>query len=167
MFSNIPYLGVSGYKNIAVGSPTLRFEQSTQPGTSTAFTPVTLMGGMDYTVVLAGSVNANTGRANSYNDQSFVPAPGKARVRFINATTSVGAVDVYANFSPVLQNLAQAAASSYQEINAGTTDYSANASGQVASVLTVPSTTTTANLVYTVILMGQPGFLNGVVRQDN
>lgn len=167
LFSSIPYEGASGYKIVPVGAVNLRFELANTPGTTTAASAVTFNGGMDYTAVLAGSVLANSARATAYIDQSFPPAPSKARVRFVNATSGVGIVDAYASFAPVVKGLAQNAASSYIELNAGTVDYTVNGAGQGASILSIPPVTVTAGLVYTVFIIGQPGFLKGVVRQDN
>jgi hypothetical protein len=168
LFSSIPYQGASGYKNTASGNATLRAEQGNTPGTATATATTSFIGGTDYTVVLSGSVLQNTTKATVYPDQTFLPPFGKARVRFINATEGIGAIDAYANFSPVANNIAQNTASKYVELNAATTiDYTVNIAGQGSSLVVIPPIKIEANLVYTVFIVGQSGFLKGVVRQDN
>ena len=176
LFFNLEF-GVPGkYTNVSAGSTNLRFELLNTPGTNAASVATTLAGGADYTVVLAGSVLQNTASATVYADQYFPSSAVKAQVRFINATSGVGAIDTVVNNTASVTNVAQNTASKYVDVDAGTARFAAIAKGTDSILASLPVVTkdgdpttipVAAGAVYTIFVIGQSGFTRAAIERDN
>ncbi len=165
------------YTNVNAGATNLRFELANTPGTSAASVATTLEGGADYTVVLAGSILQNNATATVYADRYFPSSATKAQVRFVNATSGVGAIDTFINKTASISNVPQNTASKYVDIDAGTASFAVSAKGTNSILLSLPvvrdqsvdspTVPITAGAGYTIFVVGQFPFLKGGIERDN
>jgi hypothetical protein len=152
VFSNVPYKANSGYATSASGARKIDLQAFGVTSSSVASKTFTLSGGADYTVIAVNRFNAID--IAKLDDNNLLPAVGKVRVRFVNLNVDNGAVDVLANFSKSISNLAYLSASSYQDLDAGTYTFAFNTSNANVVVATTDSLTLETGKVYTVFLFG-------------
>jgi hypothetical protein len=96
-----------------------------------AVTPAT-----DTSVVLMGVPGAQT--VTALTDTNLPGAIGRARVRFVNAGSDVGPVDVLVNFAKVFSNVGNGAASTYIEELEDSYTITFDYAGTTSEILSVP-----------------------------
>lgn len=168
--SNIPFAAASSYQTIAAGVRTLTVEAMATPGAALLTLTPTFPSATDTAIAITGPAGALT--ATLYNEPNFPPAPGRARVRFVNSTVDVAALDVFVNFSRQVSGLAMNTASAGIELaadaTAGTTyEFDFNVSGSSQAGLQLPAVTLLGGQLYTIYVVGPGVALAGVVVQDN
>ena len=169
VLSNIPIAGVSNYQKLAAGTRNLKVEASTNPGATLLSIAPNLASATDTSTALTGTAGALS--ALILNDSNLPPAAGRARVRFVNTSPDLAAVDVFVNFSKQITGLATNSASSYLELTAdaaGTLyEFDFNVTGTGVAVLKLPGVSLTAAKIYTIYVIGPAAALQGVVAKDN
>jgi Domain of unknown function (DUF4397) len=123
--SNIGYASPTNYKSVSSGSRHLQVEP-TGSSNPVIDETVTLNSGVHYT--LATTNFASTIMPLLLADDSTAPSAGNIKLRFVNAATAAGDIDVYVvqpgivpgGVPPTISSLAFNAASDYQSLAAGT-----------------------------------------------
>jgi hypothetical protein len=170
VLSNLPFTGASGYQKTAAGTPTLTVEATATPGaTLLALTP-NLLPATDSSIVLTGPAGALQSLVLA--DNNLPPAAARARVRFVNSSTDVAAIDVFVNFSRQVASLAMNTASSGIEFDADPTlgtsyEIDFNVSGSTLTSLSLPAVILTGGHSYSIYLVGSRTALAAVVTQNN
>ena len=167
--ANVPFGGVSGYEKVATGSRTITVESTATPG-ATLLTVVTdLAPATDTSIAVSGPAGAL--RSLVLSDNNLPSAINRARVRFVNASPDLAAIDVYVNFVRQFSGVASNTASTYSELVAestGTTyEFDFNLAGTVTPVLMLPGVTLTSGKTYTIYVVGAGAAPQGVVSNDN
>jgi hypothetical protein len=168
--SNIPVTGATSYQQTTATKHALSVEATATPGaTLLTFSPV-LTSAMDSSIVLEGPAGAL--QAIMLADNNLPPGPGNAKVRVVNASPDVAAMDVFVNFSKQISALPQNSGTSVFELAAdsvtGTTfKFSFNVAGTAQTLLTLPSVTLIGTRNYTIYLIGPGATLSAGVTQDN
>ncbi|MGH8713628.1 MAG: DUF4397 domain-containing protein [Casimicrobiaceae bacterium] len=168
--SNIPYAAASSYQTTGAGPRTLTVEATATPGATLLTLAPTLAPATDSTITFTGPAGALV--ATVYSDANFPPAVGRARVRFVNSSSDVPALDVFINFSRQISGLLMNTASPGVELDADATagtvyELDFNVSGSSQTSLKLPAVTLLGGQLYTVYVVGPSGALAGVVVQDN
>ena len=168
--SNVPYAGVSNYVVANAGNRTFTVQATATPGANLLTLVNNLASASDTTIVLNGPAGALVGTV--LKDNNLPPAAGRARIRFVNSSPDLGAVDVYINFSKQVSALATNAASSYIEVtadlNLGTAyEFDFNLAGTTTPVLQLKNTTIIATHTYSIYVIGVAAGLQGVVVKDD
>jgi hypothetical protein len=168
--SNIPYAAASSYHTIDAGSPVLTIESTATPGAALLTLTPTFPSATDTAITITGPAGALT--ATLFGDPNFPPALGRARVRFVNSSVDVAALDVFVNFSKQVSALAMNTASPGIEVDADATagtsyQFDFNVSGSSQTSLQLPAVTLLGGQLYTIYVVGPAAALAGVVVQDN
>jgi hypothetical protein len=168
--SNIPVTGATGYQRSTSGAHTLTVEATAAPGaTLLTYSPV-LTPAMDSSIVLEGSAGAL--QAITLADNNLPPGPGNAKVRVVNASADVAAIDVFVNFSKQLSAVPRNSGAYAIELAAdsvtGTTfQFSFIVAGTTQTLLTLPSVTLIGTRNYTIYVVGPGTALSAGVTQDS
>ena len=164
-FFSIPYQNTTSYQPLSAGTHTITFEAVTSPGAAIASTQPTFQPATDSSVFVTGLAGSQT--AVVLSDNNLSGSAGTARLRFVNAATNVGPVDVLINFARRVTALGTNQASAYSELveDAYTIDFVTP--GTSTSLLTMSGVSLTAARTYTLYLMGTPGHLVGVLSRDD
>ncbi len=170
LLSNIPFAGASSYQKTLAGSPTLSVEATATPGAALLTLMPTLGPGTDSSILLVGASGAL--KALVLSDNNLPPVSNRARVRLVNGTTDVSALDVYVNFSKLVSGLAMNAAIAGLEFNAdpvaGTSyEFDFNVAGTNQSSLKLPGVALFGGKTYTIYVVGPQAALSGVFTGDN
>jgi hypothetical protein len=170
LLSNIPFGGASSYQKTATGSPTVSIEATATPGAALLTLMPTLGPGTDSSILLTGPSGAL--KALVLSDNNLPPVPVRARVRFVNGTTDISALDIYVNFSKLISGLAMNSASTDIEFNAdpaaGTTyEFDFNVAGTNQSSLKLPGVALFGGKTYTIYVVGPQAALSGIFTGDN
>lgn len=170
LLSNIPFGGASSYQETAAGSPAVSVEATATPGAALLTLMPTLGPGTDSSILLTGPAGAL--KALVLSDNNLPPVPVRARVRFVNGSTDISALDVYVNFSRLISGLAMNSALSGLEFGAdavaGTTyEFDFNVAGTSQSSLKLPGVTLFGGRTYTIYVVGAQAALSGIVTGDN
>jgi Domain of unknown function (DUF4397) len=168
--SNIPYAAASSYQTITAGSRLLKVESTATPGAALLTLPVTFPSATDTAIAITGPAGALS--ATLYSEPNFPPALVHARVRFVNSTVDVAALDVFINFSRQVTALPMNAVSPGVELDAdpiaGTSyEFDFNISGSSQASLQLPGVVLLGGQLYTIYVVGSASALAGVVVQDN
>ncbi|HEY7944463.1 MAG TPA: DUF4397 domain-containing protein [Casimicrobiaceae bacterium] len=168
--SNIPSAAASTYQTTGAGTRTLTVEATATPGAALLTILPTLAPATDTTITFTGPPGAPV--ATVYDDANFPPAFGRARVRFVNSSSDVPALDVFINFSRQLAGLAMNTSSPGVELDADATagtvyEFDFNVSGSSQTSLKLPAVTLLGGQLYTIYVVGPAAALAGVVVQDN
>ena len=168
--SNIPYAAASTYATVAAGTRSLTVEATATPGATLLSLAPTFAPATDSTITLTGPAGALT--ATVFNDANSPPKPGRARVRVVNSSADVAALDVFINFSRQISGLAMNTASAGVELDAdptsGTTyEFDFNVSGSSQTILQLPAVTLQGGRLYSIYLVGPAAALSAVVVPDN
>lgn len=167
--ANIPFAGVSNYQKVATGTRTVTVESAASPGATLLSLTLELAPATDTSIAVSGPAGAL--RSLVLDDNNLPSAVNRARVRFVNASPDLAAMDVYVNFVKQFANVASNAASPYAELAADATgtvyEFDFNVAGTTAPVLTLPGVTLIAGKTYTVYVVGSAAALQGVVSQDD
>jgi hypothetical protein len=167
--ANVPFAGVSNYVKTDAGTRTISIESAATPGASLLTLTPDLDSATDTSVVVSGSAGALRGLVLTDNN---LPSPaGRARIRFVNASPDLAAMDVYVNFAKQFSGVASNSSSLYTELIAevtGTTfEFDFNVAGTTTPVLMMPNATVAAGKTYTVYVVGPAASLQGVLVGDN
>jgi hypothetical protein len=168
--SNIPYAAASSYQTINAGSRVLTIESASTPGAALLTLPATFPSATDTAIAVTGPAGALS--ATLYSEPNFPPAVNRARVRFINSTVDVAALDVFINFSRQVTALPMNTVSPVIEVaadhTAGTSYvFDFNVSGSSQPALQLPGVVLLGGQLYTIYVVGPGSALAGVVVQDN
>jgi hypothetical protein len=170
LLSNIPFAGASSYQKTLAGSPTLSVEATATPGAALLTLMPTFGPGTDSSILLTGPPGAL--KALVLSDNNLPPVSNRARVRLVNGTTDVSALDVYVNFSKLVSGLAMNAAMSGLEFVAdpiaGTSyEFDFNVAGTNQSSLKLPGIALFGGKTYTIYVVGPQTALAGIFTGDN
>ena len=168
--SNIPYAAASSYQTINAGQRVVTVEATATPGAALLTLNPTFPPASDTAIAITGTAGALT--ATLYSEPNFPPALGRARVRFVNSTMDVAALDVFINFSRQISGLAMNTVSAGIELDADPTagtayEFDFNISGSSQSSLQLPAVVLLGGQLYTIYVVGPGAALAGVVVQDN
>jgi len=167
--ANIPFAGVSNYQKVATGTRTVTVESAASPGATLLSLMVDLPPATDTSIAVSGPAGAL--RSLVLEDNNLPSAANRARVRFVNASPDLAAMDVYVNFVRQFANVASNTASPYAELTADSTgtvyEFDFNVAGTTTPALTLPGVTLLAGKTYTVYVVGPAAALQGVVSQDD
>ena len=167
--ANVPFGGVSGYEKVTTGSRTITVQSTATPGATLLTVVADLAPATDTSIAVSGPAGAL--RSLVLSDNNLPSAINRARVRFVNASPDLAAIDVYVNFVRQFSGLASNTASAYSELVAestGTTyEFDFNLAGTVTPVLMLPGVTLTSGKTYTIYVVGAGAAPQGVVSNDN
>ncbi len=168
--ANVPFGGVSNYEKVPTGTRTITVESAATPGATLLSVVVTLEDATDTSIAVSGAAGAL--RSLVLTDNNLPSAANRARVRFVNASPDLSAMDVYVNFVKTFTNVASNTASAYTElvsdpINGTTYEFDFNVAGTATPVLKLPGVTLTAGKTYTIYVVGSAAALQGVVSVDD
>jgi len=167
--ANIPFGGVSNYEKVATGTRTITVQSASTPGATLLTVMVTLASATDTSIAISGPAGAL--RSLVLSDNNLPSAVNRARVRFVNASPDLAAMDVYVNFTRQFSNVASNSASPYAEIVADATgtqyEFDFNIAGSVTPALMLPGVTISSGKTYTIYVVGAAASLQGVVSNDH
>jgi hypothetical protein len=168
--SNIPFAGISNYVTTTAGSRTFTVQATATPGANLLTLVSILASATDTSLVFSGPAGGLIPLV--LNDNNLPPAALRARVRFVNASPNLGAVDVYVNFSQQITGLAGNSGSAYISETADATvgtafEFDFNITNTTTPVLKLPGVILIAGHTYTVYVIGPSATPQGVVAQDN
>jgi len=167
--ANVPSAGVSSYQKVSAGSHKITVQATATPGADLISIFANLASASDSSIVVSGAAGSLQGLVLS--DNNLPAALGRARLRFINASPAIPAMDVYVNFVKQFSAVVSNSSSPYTELSAdatvGTTyQFDFNLAGTTNRVLQVPGTIV-AGKTYSVYVVGSAGALQGVVVADD
>jgi Domain of unknown function (DUF4397) len=170
LLSNIPFAGASSYEKTASGTPTISIQATATPGATLLTLTPTLGPGTDSSILITGPAGAL--KALVLSDNNLPPVPNQARVRFVNASSDISALDVYVNFGKLISGLAMNSASTGASFNAdataGTTyEFDFNVAGTSQPSLKLPNVTLFGGRTYTIYIVGPQAALSGILTGDN
>ncbi len=166
LFSDLAYPQPSGYSTLVSGAHTVSFEATVTPGAPIAATTPTLAPATDTTVFVTGL--AGSTQAVVLADDNRPPAPGNARLRFVNATSiGVGPVDVLVNNVKQASAIAPDAASAYVQVAPGTLTVAFVDAATGAVLTTRSDITLSASQTQTIFLVGSPNALGEVISPED
>ena len=168
--SNIPYAAASSYQTIGAGTAGRDVESTATPGAALLAFNAGISSGNRYGDRYHRPAGALT--ATLYSEPNFPPALVRARVRFVNSTIDVAALDVFVNFSKQVSGLAMNTVSAGIELDADPTAGTATSSISTASgssqiSLQLPAVMLLGGQLYTIYVVGPASALAGVVVEDN
>jgi len=164
-FANVPYQSASSYAGIASGAHTVTVEAASVPGAVIATARPPFQPATDTSLVLLGVPGAQT--IAVLTDTNLPGAIGRARVRFVNAGSDVGPVDVLVNFAKVFSNVGNGAASTYIEELEDSYTVTFDYAGTTSEIITVPGVALTAGRTYTMYLIGTAGQYGTILARDD
>ncbi len=168
--SNIPFTGSTTYQRTAAAQHTLNVQATATPGATLLSITPTLVPAMDASIIFEGPAGALT--ATVLSDNNLPPGTGNARVRVVNATASIPALDVFIDFSKQISALPQNSGAYSLELatdsTTGTTfQFSFNVAGTAQTLLTLPAVTLIGTKTYSIYVAGSGTTLSAAVTQDN
>ncbi|WP_028456054.1 DUF4397 domain-containing protein [Chitinilyticum litopenaei] len=153
LFPNVSFFAASAYANVPAASYDVALNLA-GTATSALSQNLAVAAGKHYSVFAVGLAAGTP--ALQYlvaEDDRMAPASGKAKVRVVHASPDAPAVDVAANGSNVLTNVAFPAVSAYLEVPAGAYTFDVKPAGS-ASVVKSATVTLEAGKIYTVVARG-------------
>jgi len=164
-FANVPYQSASSYAGITSGAHAVTVEAAGVPGAVIASAQPLFRPATDTSLVLMGLPGAQT--VVPLTDTNLPGAFGRARVRFVNAGSDLGPVDVLVNFAKVFTNVGNAAASTYIEEIEDTYTVTFDYAGTTSEIVSVPGVALTAGRTYTMYLIGTAGQYSTILARDD
>ena len=170
VLANIPFGGVSNYQTVPTGTRVITVESAATPGATLLTVVATLDDATDTSIAVSGPPGAL--RSLVLTDNNLPSAANRARVRFVNASPDLAAMDVYVNFVKTFAGVASNNASPYTElvadpINGTSYEFDFNIAGTVTPVLRLPGVALTAGKTYTIYVVGSAAAPQGVVSIDD
>ncbi|RYY35152.1 MAG: DUF4397 domain-containing protein [Sphingobacteriaceae bacterium] len=147
--SAVAYGESSGYLATKEGDRNVKFKTGNEVKTDF---DVTLKAGKYYTLYYTGTTNSSS---NFVTEDDMTPPPsGKARVRFVHASSAASNIDVAVlnATSKLVTDLSYKAASAYETVDANTS-FVLTATGSASAGLTMP-TEIQAGKIYTIYISG-------------
>ena len=168
--SNIPITGATSYQRTTAVTHTLAVQATATPGATLLTITPTFVPATDSSVILEGPAGALT--ATILSDNNLPPGPGNARVRVVNASADIAALDVFVNFSKQLAGVPLNSGAYSLELGAAAVDgttyqFSFNIAGTPQTVLTLPAITVVGTRTYTLYVVGPASALAGAITQDS
>ena len=168
--SNIPFTGISNYTTTTAGPHTFTVQATSTPGANLLALADTLSPATDTSYVFSGPAGGLVPLV--LHDNNLPPAVGHARIRFVNVSPDLGALDVYVNFAKQVSNLVPQSASGYIDVTADTTigtafEFDFNTAGTVNPVLKMTNAVIIGGHTYTVYVMGPAAAPQGVLSKDD
>lgn len=150
--SAIAYGEATGYLNVAKGKPTLNFK-ATVNGNTVLSAPVEFKNG-NYSLFAAGVTGNNTTVGILVEDNLDAPASGKAKIRFVHASTDAPTVNFLVGDSLLNSGVGYKAASAFKEMPAGTYTVKLNNSNSGETAIDKDGVVLQAGKIYTVVAQG-------------
>ena len=165
IFLSLPYAGVTNYIVTAAGSPTVSYlDQNKSSVFASSVAP--LLAGHDYTIYSSGVAVAAKVVIYEENSNDKTSTSG-VRGQFVNASSDQAAIDVVANYQPLVSGLSMGKRSAWQNLTASVypLSYYANTGG---TVLVEQSTDElVAGGDYAFALIGTVGAYRAIAYQTN
>lgn len=155
--STIAFPASSGYISIIPDSNYIQFQTASSlvylNTTTPAINHLLLRADSSYSVFLTGSTSNYT--FLKINDVLTNPANTRAKIRFVNAATDAGALDVTINGTNIYQNINYKSVSTFVEVPAGTYEFKAMKTGVTGTSLATLSNQVLADgKIYTIYAAG-------------
>jgi hypothetical protein len=168
--SNVPFAGATSYQQTSAAQHTLQVQATATPGANLLTVTPTFVPAMDTSIIFEGPAGALT--ATMLADNNLPPGPGNARVRIVNASANIAALDVFVDFSKQISALPQNSGASSLELKADSTtgtsfQFSFNVAGTAQTVLTLPAVTLVGTRTYSIYVAGPQNALSAAITQDN
>ena len=165
LFSALAYPLPTGYSAVTAGSHVISFEATATPGAPIATVTTNLGAATDKTVFVSGL--AGSTHVVVLSDNNLPPRPGNARLRFVNASSGAGALDVLVNNVRQVSALAPDTASGYIEVATGTYTVVFADPATGAALATVSGVALADAQTSSVFAVGTVDALSGVATQDD
>lgn len=166
--SGVAFGTASSYSSTSSGSQSVQIQAS---GTTLLNQTLTLSGGNNNTVL------ATDAGLTAFTDNKSTPASGDIQVRIINASSTLGATDVYiitpgtdiSTMNATVSDLGFQAASSYQTVAAGSYQVEFTQTGSKNVIFATTSSSFSAGQIRTVVALDSPsgGFTTAVLSDLN
>jgi len=163
-FANVPYQSASIYAAVASGPHTVTIESAAVPGAVIATVQPPFVAATDTSVVLKGLPGAQN--AFALSDTNLPPTIGRARLRFVNAGSDLGPVDVLVNFAKLFTGVGNGTATTYVEELEDTYTVTFDVAGTTSELLTIP-VAVTAGRTYSMYLVGTAGQYGAILTRDD
>ena len=151
--SAIAYGESTGYLSVAKGDATFNFK-ATINGNTVLSTPVKFKSG-NYSLFAAGVAGDNTTMGILTEDNLDAPASGKAKIRFVHASSNAPTVNFLVGDSLLNPNVGFKAASAFKEMPAGTYTVKLNNANSGEAAISKDGVVLQAGKIYTVVAQGQ------------
>jgi len=150
--SAIEYNTSTAYLNVAKGDATYNFKNSVS-GNTVLSLPVKFDSG-NYSLFTTGKTSDNSTTGILTKDNLDAPASGKAKIRFVHASTNVSAVNFFVSDSLLFNNTAYKSVSEFKEMAAGTYSLKLTDATGGSTVVSKDGVVLTAGKIYTVVAVG-------------
>ncbi|WP_343692819.1 DUF4397 domain-containing protein [Chitinophaga sp.] len=150
--SAIDYNTSTAYLNVAKGDATYNFKNSVS-GNTVLSLPVKFDGG-NYSLFTTGKTSDNSTTGILTKDNLDAPGSGKAKIRFVHASTNASAVNFFVSDSLLFNNNAYKSVSEFKEMAAGTYTLKLSDASSGGTVVTKSNVVLTAGKIYTVVAVG-------------
>lgn len=150
--SAIEYNTSTAYLNVAKGDATYNFKNSVS-GNTVLSLPVKFDGG-NYSLFTTGKTSDNSATGILTKDNMDAPAAGKAKIRFVHASTNVSPVNFFVSDSLLFNNSAYKSVSEFKEMAAGTYTLKLSDVNGGGTVVSKSDVVLTAGKIYTVVAVG-------------
>ena len=155
--SPVAYGNSSGYISTIAGNQTGEVKAAAS-GTSLTSIPVSLAANANYSVFVTGQTFTNNVTAFMAQDRLDIPAPGKAKIRFVHAVSAAPQVNLMLNANTIFSARAYKSVSDYIEVTAVTYSIRATSSDATAiGVTTAFNQTFNNGKIYTIVFKGAVG----------
>jgi hypothetical protein len=168
--ANVSYAGVSSYQKTTAAAHSISVQSSATPGAVLLSLVTNFASASDSSIVVSGAAGSLQGLVLADNN---MPAGfNRARIRFVNASPDLAAMDVYVNFAKLFTGVTSISSTPYTELVAdalGNTSYEFdfNLAGTTNRILQIPSTPIISGKTYSVYVVGPTSALQGVVVADD
>ncbi|HTR59326.1 MAG TPA: DUF4397 domain-containing protein [Casimicrobiaceae bacterium] len=168
--ANVSYAGVSSYQKTTAAEHSVSVQSSATPGAILLSLVTNFASASDSSIVVSGAAGSLQGLVLA--DNNMAAGFNRARIRFVNASPDLAAMDVYANFAKLFTGVTSISSTPYTELVAdslGNTSYEFdfNLAGTTNRVLQIPSTAIISGKTYSVYVVGPASALQGVVVADD
>ena len=168
--ANVSYAGVSSYQKTTAGTHSVSVQSSATPGAILLSLVTNFASASDSSIVVSGAAGSLQGLVLA--DNNMAAGFNRSRIRFVNASPDLAAMDVYANFAKLFTGVTSISSTPYTELVAdplGNTSYEFdfNLAGTTNRVLQIPSTPIISGKTYSVYVVGPTSALQGVVVADD
>jgi len=156
VFTNVAYQGVTAYREVPDNRLTFRVRPAGQyMAEPIADEAESLSAGKHYTVIVMRAKQAKAD-ISVLEDDLVPPAPGKAKVRWVNATADLGEVDVFAPGSekPLFGGVNNNSATKYAEVSPLSGSLEVHREGEKTNAFTIPNVDFQSGKIYTVVITG-------------
>jgi len=150
--SAIEYNSATAYLNVAKGEFTYNFKNTVTNNTVLSL-PVKFDGG-NYSLFTTGKTGDNSTTGILTKDNLDNPSSGKAKIRFVHASTNAGAVNFFVSDSLLFSNNAYKSVSEFKEMAAGTYTLKLSDATSGTAVVSKNDVVLTAGKIYTVAAIG-------------